>query len=140
MSAVKGVKVLGKEHVCIHHGHKQHCGEGQGRWALRDWVGGGGKGGKWGTSAVVSTMKNLNKKKGWTFLWVVLPVSARQSLISSILLLLHPHGSEPYSSSLQRGEKLIEVSDNLDQREEVGDREQISAVVVVGGGSSLVIG
>lgn len=44
------------------------------------------------------------------------PCVCQESLISSILLLLHPHGLEPYSSSLQRKKKLIETSDNLDQR------------------------
>ena len=41
---------LAKEHTCIAHGHRQQCGEGGG------WVH-VGRGGRWGISVTVSTIK-----------------------------------------------------------------------------------
>ena len=43
-------------HICIVHGHRQQCGEG---WAGAGWS--GGKGEEWGTSVIVSTIKNKIK-------------------------------------------------------------------------------
>lgn len=48
-------KGLSKQHICIAHRHRQYCGVGQGRW---EQVLGRckKKGGKWVTSAIVSTI------------------------------------------------------------------------------------
>lgn len=56
---IKQVKGLVKEHVSISHGHGQWCGEcqGMGRWGWMEV----GKRGKWGKSAIVSTLNILNK-------------------------------------------------------------------------------
>ena len=42
--------------ICIAQGPRQQCGEGC--WGGR--LGGGGDGGEWGTSALVSIIKNIN--------------------------------------------------------------------------------